>query len=115
MVRVDGVISTTAGDGVCKGEVSLLLCGISKNSWRPRITEKRTRINVVANGTLKREAFTTSRLLEFFTEKELTMQIAQHKRLWPLALLKELIDNCLDACETSGVTPWVTVLSILTR
>jgi DNA topoisomerase VI subunit B len=49
-----------------------------------------------------RKAFTTSRELEFFTESELTTQIGYHKGLWPLMLVKELIDNAIDACETAG-------------
>jgi hypothetical protein len=49
-----------------------------------------------------RVAFTTSRELEFFTESELTTQIGYRKGLWPLVLIKELIDNAIDACETAG-------------
>jgi DNA topoisomerase VI subunit B len=49
-----------------------------------------------------RKAFTTSRELEFFTESELTTQIGYHKGLWPLMLVKELLDNAIDACETAG-------------
>jgi len=49
-----------------------------------------------------RKAFTTSRELEFFTESELTTQIGYSKGLWPLLLVKELIDNAIDACETAG-------------
>jgi DNA topoisomerase VI subunit B len=52
---------------------------------------------------LQRETFTTSRLLEFFSEKELTMQIGHPKDCWPVALLKELIDNGLDNSEQGGV------------
>ncbi len=51
---------------------------------------------------LQRSAFRTSRLLEFFSERELNMQIGHGKRSWPVALLKELIDNSLDACEGSS-------------
>ena len=58
---------------------------------------------------LSRATFETSRLLEFFTEKELTMQIGHPRRLWPLALVKELIDNALDACETADIAPEITV------
>jgi DNA topoisomerase VI subunit B len=58
---------------------------------------------------LRRTTFETSRLLEFFTEKELTMQIGHQRPFWPLALLKELIDNALDACETAGVAPEIRV------
>lgn len=54
---------------------------------------------------LPRTAFTTSRLLEFFTEKELQMQIGHGRYMWPIALVKELIDNALDACENAGAAP----------
>jgi DNA topoisomerase VI subunit B len=47
--------------------------------------------------------------MEFFTEKELTMQIGHSRYSWPLALLKELIDNALDACERAGILPSITV------
>jgi DNA topoisomerase VI subunit B len=56
------------------------------------------------NGTrssIARVAFTTSRALEFFTESELTTQISYRKELWPLVLIKELIDNAIDACEVA--------------
>jgi DNA topoisomerase VI subunit B len=53
----------------------------------------------------ERTTFTTSREMEFFSEKELTMQIGCGRSRWPLALLKELIDNSLDACEKGGIPP----------
>jgi DNA topoisomerase VI subunit B len=59
--------------------------------------------------TLERSTFQTSRLLEFFSEKELQMQIGFAKEQWPIALLKELIDNALDACESAGVPPEIEV------
>src|SRR5262249_61671448 len=52
----------------------------------------------------------TSRLLEFFTEKELTMQIGHPPHLWSLALIRELVDNGLDACENAGTSPVVRVV-----
>jgi DNA topoisomerase VI subunit B len=58
---------------------------------------------------LERSTFQTSRLMEFFTEKELTMQIGAARSQWPVAVLKELIDNSLDACETAGIAPEITV------
>ena len=61
------------------------------------------------SSTLRRTTFETSRLMEFFTEKELQLQIGQPKQCWPIALLKEVIDNALDACETAGVQPEITV------
>lgn len=59
--------------------------------------------------TLTRTTFTTSRVLEFFTEKELQMQIGYEAAVWPLALTKEVIDNALDACETAGILPEIAV------
>jgi DNA topoisomerase VI subunit B len=60
--------------------------------------------------TLARTQFTRSRLMEFFTPEELTMQIGHPMYLWPTALLKELIDNALDACEEAGAIPAVRVI-----
>src|SRR5215204_5428156 len=59
--------------------------------------------------TLDRTTFQMSRLLEFFSEKELQMQIGFPMPAWPIALLKELIDNALDACETAGILPDIEV------
>ena len=56
-----------------------------------------------------RTTFTTSRLLDFFSVKELTAQIGHARSAWPLVLLKELIDNALDACEESDVAPEITI------
>jgi DNA topoisomerase VI, subunit B len=47
--------------------------------------------------------------LEFFTERELTMQLGFPREQWSIALLKELIDNALDACETVEIAPEITV------
>ena len=58
---------------------------------------------------LNREIFITNRSLEFFSEKELSMQIGFSKELWLIALLKELIDNGLDSCETAGILPEIEV------
>ncbi len=58
---------------------------------------------------LIRTTFETSRLMEFFDEKELTKQIGHNRGMWPVALLKELIDNALDACESAGVNPVIEV------
>lgn len=59
--------------------------------------------------TLERITFETSRELEFFTEKELQMQIGHDIDYWPVAILRELIDNALDAWESAGVTPAIEV------
>ena len=59
--------------------------------------------------TLERITFETSRELEFFTEKELQMQIGHDRDYWPVAILRELIDNALDACEMTDVPPVIEV------
>ena len=59
--------------------------------------------------TLNRVTFTISRETEYFSEKELTRQIGHGRAWWPVALLKELIDNALDAAETAQVAPEITV------
>jgi len=58
---------------------------------------------------LERTTFEINRELEFFTEKELEMQIGHSKDWWPVALLKELIDNSLDACEVGNISPEIIV------
>src|SRR5262245_52149075 len=54
------------------------------------------------NTPVGRVTFTTSRELEFFTETELTTPVGYRKDLWPLVMVKELIDNAVDACETAA-------------
>ena len=56
-----------------------------------------------------RETFATSRLLDFFSEKELVAQIGHSKADWPLVAIKELIDNALDACEEADIAPTIEV------
>jgi DNA topoisomerase VI subunit B len=59
---------------------------------------------------LNRKTFSTSRLLEFCTEKELTLQTGHPVEQWPLVILKELFDNALDAAEELGVPPQIKVV-----
>jgi DNA topoisomerase VI subunit B len=48
-------------------------------------------------------SFKTPRNFDFFSEESLTKLIGHERKEWPLALLKELIDNGLDACEIGWV------------
>lgn len=64
---------------------------------------------MISGGTLQREVFETSRLQEYFTEKELRAQIGYDKEYWPIAILRELIDNALDACESANVQPTIEI------
>jgi DNA topoisomerase VI subunit B len=59
--------------------------------------------------SLARTTFKTSRLLEFCSRKELTIQTGQSVETWPLVVLKELVDNALDAAEEAGVSPRINV------
>jgi len=58
---------------------------------------------------LQRETFRTSRLLDFCSEKELVAQTGHRPAQWPIVVLKELLDNALDACEEAGIAPEVAI------
>ena len=58
---------------------------------------------------LDRATFRTSRLLDFASEKELVAQIGHQKAAWPLVILKELVDNAIDAAEEAGTAPVITI------
>ncbi len=58
---------------------------------------------------LERATFRTSRQLDFCSEKELIAQTGHRPEAWPLVVLKELIDNALDACEEARTAPEITV------
>ena len=57
------------------------------------------------SATLNRQPFVTSRMMEFFAEKELVAQTGHSKDQWPAVVLKEAIDNALDGCEDAGAAP----------
>lgn len=52
------------------------------------------------SAVLERTAFELDRTLEFFTESELRQQISYGRDTWRVAILRELIDNALDAAES---------------
>jgi hypothetical protein len=58
---------------------------------------------------IERVAITTSRLMEFCTEKELVAQTGHESYEWPRVIVKELVDNCIDACEESETAPVIKV------
>src|SRR5262245_10731357 len=60
--------------------------------------------------TLNRETFRTSRLLDFFSRKELIAQTGHPPSAWPIVVLKELLDNAIDACEDAGIAPTIDVV-----
>ena len=58
---------------------------------------------------LERSHFEIHRAAEYFTAKELTAQTGQGSSRFPHVIVKELIDNALDAAECAGVNPQVGV------
>jgi DNA topoisomerase VI subunit B len=60
--------------------------------------------------SVKREVFTLSRELEYFTADELVKQTGyQPSRWWPGVVVKELVDNGLDGAEAASAPPEITV------
>jgi hypothetical protein len=59
---------------------------------------------------LTRVVFQVSRLMEFCTKRELQNQTGHSIYDWPLVVLKELVDNALDACEEAEVAPVIEVI-----
>jgi DNA topoisomerase VI subunit B len=62
-------------------------------------------VGTVNRPRLERVAFRTSRLLDFVGQRELVAQIGHSVNEWPLVVLKELVDNALDACEEADAAP----------
>ena len=58
---------------------------------------------------LQRQVFEISRAAEYFTVRELQAQTGQLAENFAQVVLKELVDNALDACETAGVTPEISI------
>src|SRR5829696_1455916 len=58
---------------------------------------------------LQRTTFSTSRLLDFASIRELQAQTGHEVGEWPLVILKELLDNAIDACEEAGIAPVIEV------
>jgi Histidine kinase-, DNA gyrase B-, and HSP90-like ATPase len=58
---------------------------------------------------IERVAFTTSRLMEFCTEKELVAQTGHESYEWLRVIVKELVDNGIDDCEEAEVAPVIKV------
>ncbi len=58
---------------------------------------------------LRRATLRTSHLLDFCSRKELIAQTGHQPEAWPLVVLKELVDNALDACEEAAVAPVINV------
>jgi len=63
----------------------------------------------VSGQAITRETFATPRAAEFFELRALQAQTGQPARRFAEVLVKELVDNALDAAETAGASPEVTI------
>lgn len=61
------------------------------------------------NVNLERTHFNISRSAEYFDPRELQAQTGQPVSKFGEVVLKELIDNALDACESSGIDPVINI------
>ena len=59
---------------------------------------------------LTRVPFTVSRLMEFCTRRELVNQTGHGTWDWPLVVLKECVDNALDAAEEAEIAPTISII-----
>lgn len=59
--------------------------------------------------TLERRSFSISRAAEYFDVSELEKLTGQPRRHFATVVLKELVDNALDAAETAGRTPHIEI------
>jgi DNA topoisomerase VI subunit B len=69
----------------------------------------RTKSKAKSEQKLTRVAFRVSRLMEFCTKRELQNQTGHSVYEWPLVVLKELMDNALDACEEAEIAPVISI------
>ena len=58
---------------------------------------------------LERTTFSASRAAEYFDARQLSTLTGVPTEEFANVVLKELVDNSLDACETAGVPPEITV------
>ena len=47
--------------------------------------------------------------MEFCTRRELINQTGHEVYEWPLVVIKELVDNALDACEEAEIAPVIAI------
>jgi len=83
----------------------------AREAAKPKTTSCKNR-DVAATSPTKvgsPSAFTISRRAEFASKPELTKQIGHPPEDWPVAAVKELVDNALDDCERAGVAPVVAI------
>ena len=63
----------------------------------------------MSNIDTQRTHFSVSTSTDFTTVKGLTSSTGQSSYRFGSVIVKELIDNALDACETAGIAPQITI------
>src|SRR4051812_18864850 len=100
------------GDATKSKQISIYRRLVSVRSLKPM--ERTLRVKPARNGAPAaapaRLAFEVSRERDFFSTTELTTQTGHKPADWPLVVLKELVDNALDACEEASIAPEVQVI-----
>src|SRR5262249_46644914 len=76
---------------------------------KPKEVTRKERKKKHQQPKLTRVAFSVSRLMEFCTKRELQNQTGHSVDEWPLVVLKELMDNALDACEEAEIAPVISI------
>jgi hypothetical protein len=71
--------------------------------------QARSKAGEPAAHKLKRQTLRTSRELDFLSQRELVTQTGHEVGEWPLVIVKELLDNALDACDEADIPPAVDV------
>jgi hypothetical protein len=66
-------------------------------------------VGIINRPRLERVAFRTSHRLDFVGQRELVAQIGHSVNEWPLVVLKELLDNAIDACEEADAAPQIEI------
>src|SRR5262245_19638511 len=95
-------MTTGAGSSKASAAAVIRISG-SDSAWLAR---RRTRRRVaVMPPALQRTTFDMSRAAEYFTVRELQAMTGQPQQRFVAVVLKELLDNAIDACETAGVAP----------
>ena len=61
------------------------------------------------SAVLERTIFETSRAAEYVDARELQAQTGQAHDQFAAVILKELVDNALDACKAAGIAPCITI------
>src|SRR4029453_1303618 len=88
-------------------------CMTNRKELSPMVSGPLPRRATATAAPLQRTTFEMSRAAEYFTVRELQTLTGQQQHRFVSVILKELLDNAIDAAETAGVAPvlhvgWVT-------